>query len=134
MGSAEEEGPLLRVALPREGSRLCRPLGGLSLPAPPAGLRRRPPREGELEATEKHPSLSTSDAAGHPLPEEPLLHRGSCRPNIQQVVIRRLVTPLHCQGVDERLETGRELTVLTEDQRRDAADLLEPPLERPQGG
>ena len=123
MGSAEEEGPLLRVALPREGSRLCRPLGGLSLPAPPAGLRRRPPREGELEATEKHPRLSTSDAAAHPLPEEPLLHRGSCRPNIQQVVIRRLVTPLHCQGVDERLETGRELTVLTEDQRRNAADL-----------
>ena len=97
------------MALPREGSRLCRPLGGLSLPAPPAGLRRRPPREGELEATEKHPRLSTSDAAAHPLPEEPLLHRGSCRPNIQQVVIRRLVTPLHRKGIDEPLEAFAEL-------------------------
>ena len=38
-------------------------------------------------------------------------------------MIRCLVTPLHRQGVDEALEAARELTVLTEDQRRDATDL-----------
>ena len=99
-----------------------------------ARLRLGPPREGELETAEKHPSLRASDAAVHALPEEPLLHGGSTRPDVQQVAICRLVTPLDGQGVDERLEAGRELAVLTKDQRRDAADLLEPPLERPHGG
>ena len=73
-GAGEEEAPLLRVALPREGSRLCRPLGGLPCPGPAARLRLRLPREGELETAEKHPSLRASDAAVHALPEEPLLH------------------------------------------------------------
>ena len=101
------------MALPREGSRLRRPLGGLLRPGPAARLRLGPPREGELETAEKHPSLGTSDTAVHTLPEEPFLHRaGSTRPDVQQVAICRLVTPLDGQGVDERLEAGRELAVL----------------------
>ena len=112
------------MALPREGSRLCRPLGGLPLPGPPASLRRRPPRKGELETTKKHTGLSPGDAAVHTLPEEPLLHRCSTRPDVQQVAVCCLVTPLDGQGVDERLEAGRELAVLTKDQRRDAARAL----------
>ena len=119
------------MALSRESTRLRRPLGGLLRPGPAARLRLGPPREGELETAEKHPSLRASDAAVHTLPEEPLLHCGSTRPDVQQVAICCLVTPLDGQGVDERLEAGRELAVLTKDQRRDAADLLEPPLERP---
>ena len=69
-GAREEEAPLLRVALPREGTRLCRPLGGLPRPGAAARLRLGPPREGELETAEKHPSLRASDAAVHALPEE----------------------------------------------------------------
>ena len=121
------------AALARVGARLLRPLREPSpLLSGPAPLRLSPPREGELEAAEEHPRLCARDAAVHTLPEKPLLHwRGSTRPDVQQVVIRCLVTPLHRQGVDEALEAARELTVLTEDQRRDATDLLEPSLERP---
>ena len=125
VGPGELEAPLLRVALARVGTRLRRPLGGLIplvLPAPL--LRLSPPREGELEATKKHASLSASDTAVHTLPEEPFLHRSSTGPDVQQVVIRRLVTPLHRKGIDEPLEAFAELAVLTEDQRLDAADLL----------
>ena len=122
------------MAFARVGTRLRRPLVGLLPPLLPAPLLRlSPPWEGELEATKKHTSLSASDTAVHTLPEEPFLHRSSTGPDVQQVAFRRLVTPLHRKGVDELLETSRELTVLTEDQRRDAADLLEPSLERPQG-
>ena len=98
-GAREEEAPLLRVALPREGSRLCRPLGGLPCPGPAARLRLRPPREGELETAEKHPSLRASDAAVHALPEEPLLHGGSTRPDVQQVAIRCLAKAFFCHIV-----------------------------------
>ena len=112
------------MALPREGSRLCRPLGGLLRPGPAARLRLGPPREGELEATKKHASLSASDTAVHTLPEEPFLHRSSTGPDVQQVVIRRVVSPLHRKGIDEPLKAFAELAVLTEDQRLDAADLL----------
>ena len=125
VGPGELEAPLLRVALARVGTRLRRPLGSLIplvLPAPL--LRLSPPREGELEATKKHASLSAGDTAVHTLPEEPLLHRSSTGPDVQQVVIRRLVTPLHRKGIDEPLEAFAELAVLTEDQRLDAADLL----------
>ena len=127
VGPGELEAPLLRVALARVGTRLRRPLGSLIplvLPAPL--VRLSPPREGELEATKKHASLSAGDTAVHTLPEEPLLHRSSSTgPDVQQVVIRRLVTPLHRKGIDEPLEAFAELAVLTEDQRlEDAADLL----------
>ena len=99
-------------------------MSGLLPPGLPARLRLSPPREGELEATKKHASLSASDTAVHTLPEEPFLHRSSTGPDVQQVVIRRLVTPLHRKGIDEPLEAFAELAVLTEDQRLDAADLL----------
>ena len=55
------------MALSRESTRLCRPLGGLLRPGPAAPLRLGPPREGELETAEKHPSLRASDAAVHAL-------------------------------------------------------------------
>ena len=124
VGPGELEAPLLRVALARVGTRLRRPLSGLLPPLRPAPLRLSPPREGELEATKKHASLSAGDTAVHTLPEEPFLHRSSTGPDVQQVVIRRLVTPLHRKGIDEPLEAFAELAVLTEDQRLDAADLL----------
>ena len=63
------------------------------------------------------PSLGTSDTAVHTLPEEPFLHRSSTGPDVQQVVIRRLVTPLHRKGIDEPLEAFAELAVLTEELR-----------------
>ena len=94
VGPGELEAPLLRVALARVGTRLRRPLGSLIPPLRPAPLRLSPPREGELEATKKHASLSASDTAVHTLPEEPLLHRSSTRPDAQQVVVRRLVTAI----------------------------------------
>ena len=101
--------------LTRVGTRLLRPLGELSpLPSLPARLRLSPPWKSELETTKKHASLSAGDAAVHTLPEEPLLHRCSTRPYVQQVVFRRLVTPFHRESVDELLETAGELTVLTE--------------------
>ena len=106
VGPGELEAPLLRVALARVGTRLRRPLSGLLPPLRPAPLRLSPPREGELEATKKHASLSASDTAVHTLPEEPFLHRSSTGPDVQQVAFRRLVTPLHRKGVDELLETG----------------------------
>ena len=107
----------------RVGTRLRRPVGGLLPPGLPAPrLRLSPPWEGELEATKKHASLSASaDTAVHTLPEEPLLHRSSTGPDVQQVVFRRLVTPLHRKGVDELLETGLKLTVLTKNAKKGAS-------------
>ena len=124
------------ASLPPEGtswpfSRCIGPDG------PPVGGVQQPPPTMVLEENVRVSGISLPAQRGgkarqRTLPEEPLLlHRSSTGPDVQQVAFRRLVTPLHRKGVDELLETGRELTVLTEDQRRDAADLLEPPLERP---
>ena len=94
-----------------------RPFHSQATSTSPASEKSGIPAAGEQPERGRH---SSSHAAGG----QPFLHRSSTGPDVQQVVIRRLVTPLHRKGIDEPLEAFAELAVLTEDQRLDAADLL----------
>ena len=123
------------MAFARERARLLSALPSFLLGLfPPSSFSRGPPREGELEALKEHARLSAGDAASDSLSQEALLHRHGTGSLPEEVVGCCLVSSPCGDVVEEDLESVAELTELTKDQRLDAADLLEPPLERPRCG